>query len=375
MNFPTNNENLSRQDLTDAFLREYQLSCQLSAQATDISGEKLSLHLGKHEFAAVAEQELASLRAGQIRLLSQPAQMIWVLLLRCWDNGLWLVLPFSPFPFPANNEELLLGGQRAEYLDVLQFWNMRSLYALFLRRSWLVDTLTEEELQSAETFFAAMISADEIPAQLLQKTALPITEVTDLRLDYKQENLAKFAELDAADFIWNELCAELATEPVPELLAEPLTEDNFEVLMVAEARKKFYLSKELFASLPMAAAGRNESSVCWDCELTARNLLQCLSQGKEMKAPRHDVITDDVRGFQIQKGEMAKRLWQLPSSCTSSKDAIFFHREKRILLATGYTVRQGEEGFIVLADWCDDKHEAIDNPSQITIFLTIPEEF
>jgi hypothetical protein len=367
MNSPTNNENLSRQDLTDAFLREYQLSCQLSVQASDISEDKLSLHLGKHEFAAVAEQELASLRAGQIRLLSQPAQMIWVLLLRCWGNGTWLVLPFSPFPFPANDEELLLGGQRTEYLDVLQFWNMRSLHALFLRRSWLVDTFTEEELQSAETFFAAMISADEIPAQLLQRTALPITEVTDLRLDYKQKNLAKFAELDAADFIWNELCAELATEPV--------AEDNFAALMVAEVREKSYLSKELFASLPMAAAGRNESSVCWDCELTARNLLQCLSQGKEVKETRHDVIADDARGFQIQKGEMAKRLWQLPSSCISSKDALFFHREKRILLATGYTVRQGEEGFIVLADWCDDKHETIDAPSQITIFLTMPEEF
>lgn len=375
MKASSDRNHLSRQQWTQYFLREYQLHRSLMHQANESSGGDTALKklassmLSRPPLAAAAEPDLAGLQAGQIRLLSQPDEMIRILVLRDWGAGIWLVVPFSPFPYPATDEEFFLGGRRTEYLDVLQFWNARTLHALFLRRSWLVDKLTPQELYQAEQIFDASISGDALPEELLARTALPITTAPDRRLDYKQENLVRFAALDAADFEWNELCAEAAEEAVSEL--------NLEGVQVAEpaTAQKTHFDLGLFSQLPLAAAGRSESSICWKTPLTSSSLLKHFSQRQPAKKmfdlTRHIASAEEPDGFLITEKETPHLLWKLPEGCFKvSSDALFFHRESRLMLGSGYTVREGEEGFIVLSDWCSEEHPEVDSPTDITIFLT-----
>lgn len=379
MKAASNDKHMSRKQWTQDFLWEYQLYRKLMQRATDDSSENIELVSqqpvgdSKPALAAVAKMNLEGLQVGQIRLLSQPDEMIRVLVLREWGNGIWLVVPFSPFPYPATDEEFFLGGRRTEYLDVLQFWNARTLHALFLRRSWIVDTLAPPELQQAEQIFDASISGDTLPDELLTRTALPITTAPDPRLDYKQENLARFAALDAADFEWNELCAEAAEEAVPEL--------NLERTQVSEpaTEQKVHFDPGLFSKLPLAAAGRSEISICWKTPLIPSALLKKFSQRRPAKKmchlTRHSASAEEADGFRITEKETPHLLWKLPQDCRSaSSDALFFHRESRLMLGTGYTVPEGEEGYIVLSDWCSEEHPDVDSRADITIFLTNPEQ-
>ena len=379
MKTPSDKSQLSRQQWTQNFLQEYQLYRSLVNQAGNDSsvkpmGQKTIWTTSKPPLADAAEPDMESLQPGQIRLLSQPEQMVWTLLLRNWGAGVWLVVPFSPFPYPATNEEFYLGGNRTEYLDVLQFWNARTLHALFLRRSWLVDTLTPQELEDAESFFDASVCGEDLPEELLARTALPIIVAPDLRLDYKQENLARFAALDAADFEWNELCAEAAERPIPEL--------NLDSLLVAEAvaekTPRFDFDTGVFAKLPLAAAGRSASSVCWKTPLAPSALLECFFQKNRVgmrDLTRHIAPAEEPDTFLVTEKETPNLLWKLPETCSkASSDALFFHRESQLLLGTGYTVREGDEAYIVLADWCSDEHPKVDSPADITIFLTTQEQ-
>lgn len=368
----------TRQQWTQDFLQEYQLYRSLLNQADDDSDEntasvsQIPVWESRPPLADAAEPDMESLQSGQIRLLSQPDQMIWVLLLRNWGAGVWLVIPFSPFPYPATDEELYLGGRRTEYLNVLQFWNARTLHALFLRRSWLVDTLTTQEFEDADSLFDASVCGEDLPDELLGRTALPITVAPDLRIDYKQENLARFAALDAADFEWNELCTEAAETPVPDL--------DLDGVRAAEAiaERTPHFNTGVFAKLSMAAAGRSASSVCWETPLMASALLECFFQeklGKKHGLTRHIAPAEEPEVFLVTENEMPNLLWKLPEECSrTSSDALFFHRESQLLLGTGYTVREGDEAYIVLADWCSDEHLKVGSPADITIFLTEPEQ-
>lgn len=377
MKTPSDKNYWFRQQWTQNFLQEYQLYRSLLNQANDISGENAPIEqkpawVAKPPLADAAEPDMDGLQPGQIRLLSQPEQMVWCLLLRNWGAGVWLIVPFSPFPYPATDEEFYLGGKRTEYLDVLQLWNARTLHALFLRRSWLVDTLTPQELQYAECLFDASTCGEELPEELLARTALPITAAPDLRLDYKQESLARFAALDAADFEWGELCAEATENPVPEINPDGLMAAKF----IAWQMPRF--DTGLFAPLPMAAAGRRASSICWETPWTPSALLDGFFQESIpdiCDMTRHIASAEEPDSFLNTENETPNLLWKLPQECLKdSSDALFFHRESRLLLGTGYTVRENDEAYIVLADWSSKEHPNLNTPADITICLTEPEQ-
>lgn len=182
---------------TKNFLAEWNLFCVLRKYASEPITESLIWDV-KPASPSPFDQEI---KAGQIRLLSQPDELCYVLVLRNFmadDN--WLIVPFSPFPYPATDEEFFLGGQRAEYLDVLQFWNARSYLEETLRESWVVDTINPHELEQCGAVWDASINGDALPDELLSRTGLAITESDDPRLEYKREILERFRELDMADF-------------------------------------------------------------------------------------------------------------------------------------------------------------------------------
>lgn len=390
MHSSTNSCYHSREQLTRAFLHDFLLQRGLECLADSASpvgdsgvsgGESLVADAGRSQ-AAVARPDLEELLPGQIRLLSQPEELIWVLTLRAWDGGAWLIVPFSPFSCPATEEEYLLGGGRTEYLDVLQFWNTRTVNALFLRRSWLVDTLTPEEIRRSDIFFDCSLQGIDVPGELLVHTGLPIVSVDDPRLDYKSGSLARFASLDAADLQLAELFSQVAARPVAHAVANAIRG-----LPPQAAKASRFLTTppapKLFSPLPMAAAGRNEVSVCWTFPATASALLAQLcwrrnrgTSGAELAMKQQAVAWIDSGQLPLVAQAAATVMWEWTDAGASSAtaDALFFHSLSRTLLATGYALREPGEGTIVLADWVADEHLQIDSPSDITIILTVPEK-
>lgn len=184
---------------TKKFIAEWELYCALRGKASDPDPIADS-RIGDVKPVSPAPFD-PEIKGGQIRLLSQPDDFCHVLILRHFmadDN--WLIVPFSPFPYPATDEEFYLGGKRTEYLDVLQFWNARSYHDETLRESWIVDTLNPQELDMAGKIWDASITGDALPEEMLSRMGLPITDGDDPRVGYKRENLEKFRDLDMVDF-------------------------------------------------------------------------------------------------------------------------------------------------------------------------------
>jgi len=181
------------------FLREWELYCSLCENASDPDP------VSEPRFGDVKPASPSpfdpEIKAGQIRLLSQPDELCYVLVLRNFiTDDSWLIVPFSPFPYPATDDEFFLGGQRTEYMDVLQYWNVRSYRTEILCDSWLVDTLNPQELDLCDKVWDSSVTGDALPDDMLSRTGLPIKDADDPRIAYKLENLEKFLDLDIADF-------------------------------------------------------------------------------------------------------------------------------------------------------------------------------
>ena len=156
------------------------------------------------------------LASGQIRLLSQPERITYVALLRRWEDDSFVVMPFSHFSAPATDEEFKLENDRGHFARVLQAWNTRTLQDNTLKKSWLVDNLTEEEAQQAWDLWCSTITGNELSDKILQRTGLPIYRDDDPRLEYKREECANFDQLDAEDL------AELEQQPKWPIIFQPL---------------------------------------------------------------------------------------------------------------------------------------------------------
>lgn len=144
----------------------------------------------------------SGIESGQIRLLAQTDELCHVLVLFEFGGDgthIWVVVPFSPFSSPATDEEFFLGGGRTEYLDVLQYWNARSYCSEVLGQSWVVDTLREEELETAYNVWRWVVLGDTLPPDLRVRFGTPITDLGDPRLEYKLESNTRFGTVDELD--------------------------------------------------------------------------------------------------------------------------------------------------------------------------------
>ena len=136
---------------------------------------------------------------GQIRLLSQPDQLIYVLLMKKWDERSYLVVPFSSYSDPATDLELKVDQKLGGYLEVLQLWNVRTLQNETLRKTWLIGMLDDADIFAAKSLWKYSIGGEATADDVLAKTGVPIFKSDDLRLKYQDEVLSAFAELDAQD--------------------------------------------------------------------------------------------------------------------------------------------------------------------------------
>ncbi len=139
------------------------------------------------------------LEEGQIRLLADTERITYIALLKRWGDEAFVVMPFSRYSSPATDEELKTNFDGGLYLRVLQAWNTRTLQDETLKKSWCIGILPQKDLDDAWTMWEATISDVALNDDILQRTGLPIYRKQDPRLEYKQEELANFARIDAED--------------------------------------------------------------------------------------------------------------------------------------------------------------------------------
>lgn len=342
---------------SEAFLHDYLLhkSLQESLKAEAQEPASQPLYSQKNALPKSRSMDYAELLPGEIRLLAQPEEMLCLLLLAEQGCGLWLVLPFSRFPFPATEEEFLLGGGRASYLDVLQFWNMRSLNAMYLRRGWRLGELNVKELEQVALLLRAHFGDEPLANELLAKTGLPIYEVGDPRSAYKAEALQDFAALDQADLQWMQLCDQATMSAKT---TEWKSSGQFELAAVGEQ------------TMPYAAAGESQFSRCLILAQSPRDILTEFMRDKSMirggKQETPYAMASTLSDFRLNRKERRNLLWELPQTQLASYvEALFFHQPSQRLLASGYA----DENNIVLCDWLDEEHPEIKEPGDISIVL------
>jgi len=137
-------------------------------------------------------------RAGEIRLLSKKLtpnvdRPVYVAII---EEGEGLTAyPFSAYPVPATQGELLLPG-RDKKLSVVQAWNPFWLSEPEdLNAGWHVDDLSEDEAEAIRQVNSFVMMGVKLPLELELRTGLPIISEDDPRLAYQEEEMAVWGHL------------------------------------------------------------------------------------------------------------------------------------------------------------------------------------
>ena len=196
-----------RREATQKFLLAYKLRKQLGAVATEDNETTMKSDNDfdmREKCAHLVRPFDHDIDAGQVRVLFGVESIAYVLVTRKWDEGSWLVIPFSMYSSPATDTELQTKVTGGMGLRVLQLWNARSLLTQTLEKSWLVHTLSEEDLADALTAWQWTVGVGELTEDQLARTGMPITNRKDSRIEYQDISLANFAKLDAEDLALSE---------------------------------------------------------------------------------------------------------------------------------------------------------------------------
>lgn len=199
-----------RREATQKFLLAYKVRKQLGEVASDdnVTTMKSDNDFDMREKCAHLVRSFdRDIDAGQVRVLSGVESIAYVLVTRKWDEVSWLVIPFSMYSSPATDTELQIKVTGGMGLCVLQLWNARSLLTQTLEKSWLVHTLSEEDLADALAAWQWTVGVGALTDDQLARTGMPITNRNDSRIEYQDISLANFAKLDAVDLARSELIA------------------------------------------------------------------------------------------------------------------------------------------------------------------------
>lgn len=120
---------------------------------------------------------------GQVRLLSDVEEIVYVALLREINAETFLIMPFSHYDFPATDKEFKTDFDGGLYLNTLQTWNAKTVKLEFLKRSWLIGHLSSIDCKNALRFYDKK-PLDEL---LEERTGLPILSSKDIRNKYLLE--------------------------------------------------------------------------------------------------------------------------------------------------------------------------------------------
>ena len=194
-------------DAKKSATRDFLVAYELRKQMAQIDAGDIVVDSTPEE-AAAAREECAKLvrpfdediSVGQVRAISGTRDVTYVLVARQWDEQSWLVIPFSSFSMPATDTELKLKIDGGLGLRVVQLWNARSLLTETIAKSWLVHTLSDNDVADVCSAWQWSVGIGELTDDQLSRTGMPIMRRDDPRIEYEDAALANFAELDAADF-------------------------------------------------------------------------------------------------------------------------------------------------------------------------------
>ena len=79
-------------------------------------------------------------KVGEIRIFADMTRPFIALVAESRGAVGWLIVPVSPFTVPASGREMLVGER------VFQLWNATTAAKTFVERSWVVDTLDEQDV-------------------------------------------------------------------------------------------------------------------------------------------------------------------------------------------------------------------------------------
>jgi hypothetical protein len=190
-----------------AATRDFLVAYELRKKLARIDADDIVVDSSPEEDAAAREECARLVRpfdgdiaVGQVRALSGVQEITYALVARKWDERSWLVIPFSSFSVPATDTELRLKVDGGVGLRVVQLWNARSLLTETVAKSWLVSTLSDEDVADVVSAWQWSVGIGGLSGDQLARTGMPIMRRDDPRIEYEDEALANFAELDSADF-------------------------------------------------------------------------------------------------------------------------------------------------------------------------------
>lgn len=243
--------------------------------------------------------------AGEVRLLSQPNQLQYVLILKNLGMN-YLVAPFSAFASPATDAELLMKVSGGQFLRVLQLWNVRTLHHLQLMRSWSIHFLDETLVEEAWKIREYFLTDSPVKPELRQRTGVPIFNPADPRVTYQTEAVRIFSEMDARDMRLAEYCGQLLEPP--------------------EHREAVLKFENPLEPLPMAAESEPLLSPVIDTGMLAAE--QILAELAKNRIPGRQT------GF-AERLDLSGAIWKSPRTAEQGYTLIFYDYTKQMLLGFG----------------------------------------
>lgn len=172
------------------------------------------------------------IEAGQIRILSgryvsDSGQLPLVAVIAKWSGDSWLIIPFSRFSVPATPGEMETGRSFA-FQKVLQVWNTRTVHALFLKKSWVFDSLEKPVCEQAKDLFLNLTAGDALPETFTARRGCSITHRMDLRRIYMEDEIDQFRPLSQLIHNWeaSRLERQLIFQP-PQSKRDSISEASF----------------------------------------------------------------------------------------------------------------------------------------------------
>lgn len=269
----------------------------------------------------ITEEQLAKLKTlvnpfdtnvqtGEIRLLSSAVvpdskRPYYAAIIKQWDDDVMLIAPYAPFTVPATTGELKTGRKHFS-LATLELWNARTVPTVFLRKSWLVDKLTEGETDDAFAVFAHASTGNELPEKLADRIGLPIVNPKDPRIEYQR----------------------LETELLTPLLEKSLEyEKVIHELKLVDNIEPLVKSAYDFIRLPQAAKSGESASKVSRCIHTKKSLVEIFKQcvvkeSKLITMSQAKSITFDP--INPESTNQKTLLWELPEELNMNGDELLF---------------------------------------------------
>jgi len=129
------------------------------------------------------------IEVGQVRLMipqRADAAPLYLAVVKAEDGGTACCVPFSRLSVPATPDELL-SGRETPAVRVYCLWNAASVSLVVLGESWIVDTLTGEELERLSRAWLSVKETGSVPSDLLQEAGPPLFHPEDPRRVYRRQ--------------------------------------------------------------------------------------------------------------------------------------------------------------------------------------------